>query len=289
MNLRTLQLLLVFLIFVVAIPAHSASPVWKITKGDKQLFIGGTIHLLTQDDYPLPPSFEEAYSQSVLLVLETDIQKLQGPEFQQTLVRELTYPNGQSLQQVLSKETYQSLEDYCSRRGFPVANIVKFKPGMVSMLLTIIELQRLGLVGTGVDEFYSLKATNDMKGLAHLETISEQLAYISTMGEGREDEMIAYTLQENEVLSEVMQALKEAWRQGDTLMLEKIALTSAMGEFPKIYDSLIAKRNNAWVPQIEAMLETNEVEFVLVGALHLVGDKGVLAQLSARGCNIQML
>ena len=83
--------LLPLLIFILVAPAHSASPVWEVTKGDNQLFIGGTIHLLTPEDYPLPTAFEEAYGQSALLVLETDIRKFQSPEFQQTLAKELTY------------------------------------------------------------------------------------------------------------------------------------------------------------------------------------------------------
>jgi uncharacterized protein YbaP (TraB family) len=37
------------------------------------------------------------------------------------------------------------------------------------------------------------------------------------------------------------------------------------------------------------MLKTGEVEFVLVGALHLVGDEGVIAQLAAKGYTVQML
>ena len=51
----------------------------------------------------------------------------------------------------------------------------------------------------------------------------------------------------------------------------------------------MVERNNAWMPQIEALLTTEEVEFVLVGALHLVGDDGLLAQLSAKGYRVERL
>ena len=54
-----------------------------------------------------------------------------------------------------------------------------------------------------------------------------------------------------------------------------------------MYKSLIADRNDAWLPKIEAMLKTREVEFVLVGALHLAGDDGLLSQLATRGYKVR--
>lgn len=287
MKIRKSLLLLSFLIFVFALPVHADSPVWKIKKGDNHLFIGGTVHILTMADYPLPASFEKAYSQSVQLVFETNLQKIQSPEFQQLMMSALTYSDGRNLKQLLSESTYQALDDFCTSRGIPVAAIVNFKPGMASVMLTAIELQRLGLIGTGVDEYFHLKALNEQKKLGQLETAEEQLAFIVSMGDGQEDEMIAHTMQEMKELPVLMRSMKDAWRQGDVLRLKEIALTPFKKDFPELYVSLIVKRNNAWIPQIEAMLKTKDVEFVLVGVLHLVGDDGVLAQLSARGYNIQ--
>ena len=35
-------------------------PVWKVSKGGQTVYLGGTIHLLSPSDYPLPEEFEEA-------------------------------------------------------------------------------------------------------------------------------------------------------------------------------------------------------------------------------------
>ena len=162
------------------------------------------------------------------------------------------------------------------------------KPGMVVMTLTLIELQRLGLIGTGVDEFFNLRAINDQKQIGQLETADEQLDFIAAMGNGQESELIAYTLRDIKKLPAYMQSMKDAWRKGDNRKLKEIALTSFLKDFPDVYNQLIVKRNKAWIPKIEAMLKTKDVEFVLVGALHLVGEEGVLAQLAARGYTVQM-
>jgi hypothetical protein len=60
-------------------------------------------------------------------------------------------------------------------------------------------------------------------------------------------------------------------------------------DFPEIYQALLIDRNNTWIAQIEAMSKTAEVEFILVGALHLVGSDGLLSMLSSRGYQITQL
>ena len=258
------------LMIIMVLPAHADSSVWRIIKGDNELFIGGTIHILSDRDYPLPSEFDEAYSQSAKLVFETDTQKLKSPDYQQIMLRSITYQDGRNLKQLLSIETYQALEKHCLSRGIPITNILNFKPGMAATILTMVELQSLGLFGTGVDEFYTLKAITDQKEIGQLESVDEQIAFIASMGVGQEDELIAYTLHDIARLSQLWQSMNDAWRIGDLDQLKKIALAPLLDVFPDLYDELLVQRNDAWIPKIEAMLKTEDVEFVLFGALHLV-------------------
>jgi uncharacterized protein YbaP (TraB family) len=276
-----------FLLLVVSFPIYAESSVWTVEKDGNTIFLGGTIHLLTESDYPLPQAYEKAYAGSVEVVLETDMQKLQSPEFQATMMRELRYSDGRNLQQVVNKNTYRALELFFSTRGIPMVNIVGFKPGMVAIMVTMVELQRLGLAGIGVDTYYSTKSINDQKKLGQLETVETQVAFIANMGAGQEDEMLMYTLADIERLPTLMQSMKDAWRRGDMTKLKEIGITPFENEFPGVHKALLVDRNNAWMPQIEAMLKTSAVEFVLVGALHLAGDNGLLSQLAARGYKVR--
>ena len=171
---------LTFFIFIYALPAYSNTPIWTVEKNGHQLIIGGTIHLLTPTDYPLPTAFQKAYEQSEQLVFESDIQKIQDPAFQLAMMNELIYTDGRNISSVLSKETYQALETYCASRGIPIAILMNFKPGMVAITLTMMELQRLGIMGTGVDAFFSAKALQDNKQLGQFETAEQQLSFISS-------------------------------------------------------------------------------------------------------------
>jgi uncharacterized protein YbaP (TraB family) len=287
MKRRHLYSCLSLLLLLFANPAQAADPVWKIVKGDSVLFLGGTVHVLTKADYPLPPAFEKAYSQAKTVVFESDTRKMQTPEFQNELLSKVIYQDGRSLKTVLNEKTYRELERHSIERGLPMENLVKFKPGMLAITLTVIEMQRLGLLGSGVDEFFLLRTINDQKEVGQLETADEQLNFLAALGEGQENEAISSSLRDIQTLPALMQATKDAWRRGDNQKLYEVSLAPIQNQFPGAYQALMVKRNNAWIPKIEAMLATNDVELVLVGALHLVGDDGLLALLAARGYEIQ--
>ena len=113
--------------------AHADSPVWKVVKGERQLFIGGTLHLLAESDYPLPAAFENAYRKSAIVVFEADIQKMQSPEFQQLLQSRIIYTDGRSLKTVLTQKTYRALEQHMTSRGIPIVGFQQMKAGMVGV------------------------------------------------------------------------------------------------------------------------------------------------------------
>jgi len=267
--------------------ASAKSPLWKVSKGDDHLFIGGTIHMLSKSDFPLPAEFEKIYKQSEQLVFETDMKKLQEPEMQMKMFQKLSYQDGTLLKDHLKPETYKALEDYTAKAGISMLMIYKFKPGMAATILSVIELQKLGVDSEGVDAFYSNKATEDKKVLGKLETVETQINFLASLGEKNPDEFIMYTLRDMKKLPEMFGDMKNAWKTGDTQKLTDIGITPMKSEFPDIYQNLILKRNNAWIPQIEMMMKTKEIEMILVGALHLAGDDSVLAQLKKLGYTIE--
>jgi hypothetical protein len=276
-------------LLLLALPAHAQSPVWRVEKDTNLMFIGGTMHVLTANDYPLPPSFETAYRQSGRVIFETDMAKMASPQFQQYMLAQLRYSDGRNLRQVLREDTHRSIEEFFATRGVSMASVENFKPGMVATMMVMVELQRLGLAGAGVDSYFNQRADKDLKAKGQLETVEEQVAFIAGMGAGREDEMLAYNLADLESLPALWQSMNQAWRSGDLHALEASSATPLRADFPEIYQALLIDRNNAWIAQIEAMSKTTEVEFILVGALHLVGSDGLLSMLSSRGYKITQL
>ena len=60
-------------------------------------------------------------------------------------------------------------------------------------------------------------------------------------------------------------------------------------EFPDLYDNLVVKRNNNWMPKLTALTDSKAKEFVLVGALHLSDKEGLINQLKLAGFTIDQL
>ncbi len=274
---------IILLVFSVSVSAQTS--LWQISKGDKRLYLGGTVHVLGYEDYPLPEEFTQAFSNSKKVVFETDIVKAKEPEFAQKLLRQMTYPQGKSLKDVLNKQTYQRLVAYFSDK-VPMAQIDTMKPGMVVLMLSAIEFQRMGLVTVGVDEHFWNLARQEGKSIGTLETLDEQLGFLVNMGKGNENELIMSTLNELKQVDLMINTLRSAWRAGNELEMKNIVLQDMVDDYPELYQSMLVKRNHNWLPHIEAMMDNEGIALVLVGALHLVGDDGLLQLFRNKGYEV---
>jgi uncharacterized protein YbaP (TraB family) len=283
------RMLLVAMLLVFPLENLNAeSMIWKVEKGSEVVYIGGTIHVLRESDYPLPEEFLNAFANADILVLEADMGQLKSLEVQQKIMAGATYPPGEGLDQVLSKEAYDALAEYCQQNGLPIVALNQFKPSLVSLTILGLEMQKLGLsVEFGIDIYFYQRAVSEGKGLIYIETIDEQIAYILAMGEGRESEYILKGLSDLHKMPEDLEDMIQYWKTGDDDKMEDLILAEVMEEYPEIYESLIKERNELWLPEIEALFLTEEDELVLVGAGHLIGEEGIITMLKERGYSVE--
>lgn len=73
-----------------------------------------------------------------------------------------------------------------------------------------------------------------------------------------------------------------AWANGDLSVGEQL-VHEFRASTPALAEAMGERRNAAWIPRIETMLDTPGARFVLVGWLHLLGDRGIVALLRDRG------
>ena len=274
------------ILMILSVSVSAQTSLWQVSKDGRVLYLGGTVHVLGQEDYPLPEEFEKAFAAAEKIVFETDIAQARTPAFAQRMMQKMLYPSGQSLKDVLDKQTYKRLSEYFADK-VPMAQIDGLKPAMVVLMLTAIEFQRMGMVIAGVDEYFWSRAQEENKQTGTLESIDEQLSFIVNMGKGNENELIQNTLDDIKRTDSMIASLKSAWRPGDDVELEKIILQEMIDDYPELYQSLLVRRNNNWLPYIEALLQNNDIELVLVGALHLVGDDGLLQLLRNKGYDVE--
>jgi len=282
-----MRLFITFAIFAtLSLGSLSAqSSVWRVSKGDQSLYLGGTCHILRASDYPLPTEFDLAYEAADSLVFEVDPDDLQDPAFAMKIMAESVYKDGRTLKSVLSTEAYAALAEECRQANMPIEMIQSMKPGMAVMMLTIQELMKAGVSEEGVDLHYGNRAKADGKTIAALETAEFQLKLITTLGEGAESELVLYSLQDLDQISELFDEIIAAWRSGDLDTINEMFVED-MAEAPEIYDVMLKDRNARWLPQIEVMLKTKPTEFILVGVGHMPGKDGLIELLKAKGYTV---
>ena len=269
--------------------ASAAAPVWKVSKGDQHVYIGGTVHVLSRKDYPLPSAFYEAWSDSSEVVFETDIAGAAAPEFGQKFMMAFANPPGVTAESQVSQEVWQRMLAFGEERGVPLEGFQPFHPAFSVLVLTVVEMQRLGFSEEeGVDIYFQRQAVATDRPVGQLETLDEQLSYLESFKLVEPDLLVTATLEEIGSTENMMEGLLAAWRSGDMEELWQIGAAS-MGDIPEVYEVLISQRNARWLPQVEAMLKTEPVEFVLVGGLHLAGPTSLLTMLEKKGYSITQL
>ena len=275
-------------IFLMTIPSWAESFVYKVEKQGKEAYLAGTIHMLGKEDYPLPKEFDQAYQASSKLAFEVDLDKQQTPEFQQATMHYLLLKKG-TLQDLIDAETWQQLMNYAERNGMTATQFSPMKPGMASIMVSMNEITKLGVDVEGVDAYYFALAKKDKKPYLGLESVEEQLAFLGNMGSDDPSKLIQQTLDEAGEVAEVFPKIKNAWRKGDIKTMDKLMIQEMKKDYPSVYRSLLVERNNNWMPKIEAMLADEKVEFILVGAAHLVGEDGLIQLLEQRGYSVKQL
>ncbi len=281
--------LAILLLVVFSYQSLAQSSVWLATKGNNKVYLGGTIHMLRSNDYPLPSEYETAYSASDNLYFEIDIDQMNDPTAQLGMLQRLMYTDGRTLQSVLNADAYQSLTDYVAKFSMPIMMVQNMKPGMVMSTLELLEFQSRGFTQNGVDVHFHQRAKDDGKLIYAFETVDEQIGFIETMGEGEESEYIMLSLRDLGKIDSDIESMVSIWRNGESEELVDLFVEDMQENTPGVYQSLLLDRNHKWMPTIEAMFDDADTELILVGVAHLVGDDGLVELLRARGYQVEQL
>lgn len=285
-GLRFRQPLALALSLLLATPALADTTLFEVTKGDQRLLVGGTIHLLHPDEYPLPEAFDRAYDEADALYLEADLEALNNPAFGQRLAQTMLYPQGTFLYDELSPEVWEQLKQYSEDNFFPLNQFAGFDPAFVSIVMTVMAAQQKGIT-SGVDEHFFQRAKTDGKPMGALESEEQIFEYMGAMTGLDGDAIIEATLHDLERFDELMDSTVEAWKTGNLERIDRDLGAPMREEAPELYQTLLVERNQLWMETIEPLLDNGQTELILVGSLHLVGEQNLLNLLEAQGYEVE--
>jgi len=260
--------------------------IWKIEKGGRSGWLVGSLHLLTADAYPLPPSLDTAFAAADVLVEEANPEELKTPAAAMQLVSKAMYPPGTTLQSQVSKETFDRIAKRAAKIGLPIDRLQAFKPWMVALTLVGLELQKGGFdPGLGLDQHFLNRAPGFGKKVRTLETALEQIDFLESLSPQLQEGLVAATLEGADTELDQVQRIATAWKAGETGPIERLLLTDMKTGGAAVYETLLVGRNKRWVPQIEDCLSQSKC-FVVVGAAHLVGPDGLVRMFQAKGYTV---
>lgn len=263
---------------------------WKITGHGNTMYLGGTIHFLSARDFPLPCQFDTAYARAGKIFFEADVRGAHSPAAMQRYAGLMTYQDGTGLMDKLSARTAQNLKELLARSNIPIQAVATMKPGVLLTVLTASHLQRLGITPGGVDNHYLRRATSDGVAVGFLESLESQIGLLSQMGVGNEEKFVRYLIESMSQLQSTFGDIVRHWRAGEIGALAQASQLDQMRtEYPLLFKDLLTDRNNRWLTQIEQLMKSAQIEYVLVGALHMASDIGLLAQLKERGYKVEAL
>ena len=282
---RTLLSLLLWLLL--PLNAYADPAFYRISKGSEQHWLLGSIHAGKPSLYPLPDPVERAWQQSRALVMEVDMTHISQAQWQEMgAITRLV--DGKTLKDHLPMDLYRRTLIAAGQNGLNESMLAPLRPWFAAITLTQAALERTGYRGEfGVDQHFAKRANDGGKPIVGLETLLEQLGYLASVGDNQ-TLMLESTLDELPDLEKGFAEVMKAWQDGDQATLINL-LKEEMAP-PKLQawleQTLLAERNRNWVKRWPGL--PNE-SFIVVGALHLYGEQGLLALLEQQGWRITPL
>jgi uncharacterized protein len=263
--------------------AQAQSPVWAIRGIHNTVYLAGSVHLLKTGESSLPPAFERAYTSAKALVMEVDVDELDSPQAQSLLLEKGMFADGATLRTSIGEARYARVATEAARLGLPIEGLEPFEPWAVALTLTQLEYAQLGFdPEEGVEKQLGRRAHRDGKKISGLETIEEQINILAHLSATDQTSFLEQTVDELKDTDRDTHEILAAWRSGNAAKLAAL-MSAEYAKSPSLYRALVTNRNRRWLPQIERLLKDDQDYLVVVGALHLIGDGGLLQLAKAEG------
>lgn len=256
---------------------------------DSALYLFGTVHIRRPGSPWAGANAERALEQSE--EVWTEIEMSEGADMRAAalMMREGLAPADQPLSGLLTAEENARLASMAQSLGFSAAMLERMRPWFAALMLSVWPIVQAGYdPAAGVDRTIDQIADAAGKRRRALETMEQQVGFLAGMSMDAQMQMLREALaQPQKSPTAMIDAMGAAWEIGDVEALERYVIDDTRENYPEVYEVMFVQRNNAWMEVLAAELEGEGVDFVAVGAGHLLGEHGLVAQFRARGYDIE--
>lgn len=267
--------------------AAAADPaLWEVQGRDNTVYLFGSVHLLPEGGFTIQGALAEALRESERVCLELDPGAESDAEKTSITLARAIDPDGRSLFDLLGDDA-DRVRERAEAAGVDLAPFAAFEPWFAGITVTVMALQAHGFdVEHGVEQIIGAAARDDDKSICGLETFDGQLGLLDSLPPELQKEVLLQAIEEADHVEAVIEPMIDAWRDGDESGLEH-SLDEDFEGYPELADALIFERNRNWAAEVGRMLEGDEDVLLVVGAMHLVGPRGLPALLEKRGLRVE--
>ena len=258
-----------------------ALPMWEVTDGDATVYLLGSIHMLRPETYPLDDAIYAAFDASAVVAFELHPDSLEAAA--PIMMMRGLYQDGRTLSDVLPDTLHDELAARLAGVGIPMAAAASMKPWLAALTVSALTVQRAGFdVAQGIDTHFFERAQAAGKRVTAFETIDLQIRIFDTLSEAEQVAFLQTTLDDLDGVVTMLDESTALWKRGDAEAIGAL-MTESMQDQPLLRRRMLDERNQAWVPQVEALLSAGDTAIVIVGMGHLTGPGSVIELLRARG------
>lgn len=256
---------------------------WSITDGEgRQNWLLGTVHSEDPRLLDFHPDLISALRQSQRLALE-----LVPDSAMLARLNEAMHFDGPKLPEVLEAELYASVIELMDRHyGMGEPATARMRPWAVAMTLSLPPPE----TGLFMDLALSFRAAGLGKEVVALETLDEQLSFLTGLSESAQIDMIRQAVSDFDRIPELFEQLIATYLSGDLERLEALSfeqLEAFDAEVKRHFQEAgLVERNRVMLERSRAWLDEGGL-MIAVGALHLPGEHGLIALLRAEGFQVE--
>lgn len=251
----------------------------------------GTYHLVKSSYLDGLPVVKKAFdkAQGVVVEIIVDSSKLQAA-LAQGMMQE------QRLSNLLDKPFADSLDaELRTEMGVGLAQVDQMKPISILFNLTVVYMMKdtanalQQYTGLPLDIHFAQEGRQYGKKVTALETVESQMKLMfGSLTEAEQTIQLQQFLRNKWQVKDLSSEMTSFWLQHDLNSLYAFyertrSLYASTG--PDFYYLLNDDRNNKWMKKLPTLLR-QQTQFVAVGALHLTGPSGLVAQLRKQGYTV---
>jgi uncharacterized protein YbaP (TraB family) len=281
----------VLVTIILSVPAYAEKTfMWKVRSRATTVYILGSIHFMKKELYPLNRRIESAFDKSDVLAVEANVDDVSKLDIQ-GLLEKAFYPDDDTLEKHVSSETYGRVKKAFEEFGIPAWLMDKQKPWLLALTLESLGLVKLGFDPSYGIDMHFLSEASGKKKIKELESMDYQINLLSGFSDSEQEAFLLSTLKDLKSHEKEVDKLLDAWNSGDTVGMESILQKSVLEDkgMASVYDKLVYERNRNMALKVEGYLKTGKTHFVVVGAAHLLGEKGIINLLRQKGYDTEQL